>query len=484
MAEAIDPPSPPPPRCTLRSATSTSTAAAPPAAPTTLRINLNVPSSMDMEPPPPDTQISSPSLLSRTQAPDSEGFLSVTSTRSRGTTTAAAAFLPPETVGVPHENPPNAFAALDDTSSVETPDRQGNELRTIASIAATDYVSIQALINKSFDDFFGPDSPPAPTPLRIKGLFDAGARVVDRLLSEIHEEYHRFATRTDHHLKSIKELAQFDRGAVRADVTLLRQETVDALGPTIRNLSGLAALAQKSEKEIHDLMASSAKNTQAIQELRQEIDGCVAVRTTVDDIKTRQLTQIRESIKRVETTGLTDIATRYNTLDMKFSEGLDMVNIRVDDILRASIPPMKATADADATPPVRNTASSPSSPPHDGATTYKPDNVVPASAPQGNGRQASGATADMPRSDAPDRRSESRQACHSDRPNLPRDHDFRNTDFPSSVRWRPHLHSRSSPHADGTSQREAGTFDGSHGSSRTPTHPSCGSRDPWTDTAF
>ena len=423
VAKAVDPPSPPPPRRTLRSVTSTSTATAPPVAPTTLRINLNVPPSVDTEPPPPDTQNSSPSLLSRTQAPDSEGFLTVTSTHGRGTTTAAAAFLPPET-----------FAALNDTSSVETPDRQGNELRTIASIAATDYVSIQALINKSFDDFFGPDSPPAPTPLRIKGLFDAGARVVDRLLSEIHEEHHRHATRTDHHLTSIKESAQFDRGALRADVTLLCQETVDALGPTIRNLSGLAALAQKSEKEIHDLMASSAKNTQAIQELRQEIDGCVAVRTTVDDIKTRQLTQIRESIKRVETTGLTDIATRYNTLDMKFSEGLDMVNIRVDDILRASIPPMKATADADATPPVRNTASSPSSPPHDGATTYKPDNVVPASAPQGNGRQASGATADMPRSDAPDRRSESRQACHSDRPNLPRDHDFRNTDFSSSVR--------------------------------------------------
>ena len=78
----------------------------------------------------------------------------------------------------------------------------------------------------------------------------------------------------------------------------------------------------------------------AIEELRQEIVGCVAVKNTVDDIKTRQLTQIRESIKRVEHAGLTDITARYNTLDTKFTEGLDMVNIRVDEILREGIPPM------------------------------------------------------------------------------------------------------------------------------------------------
>ena len=448
-----------------------------------LSSSINVPPSVDTGPPPPDTQNSSPSLLSCTQARDSEGFVTVTSTRGRGTTTAAAAFLPPETVGVPQENPSNAFAALDDTSSVETPERQGNELRTIASLAATDYGSIQALLDKSFDEFFGPDSPPAPTPLRIKGLFDAGARVVDRLLSEIHEEHHRHATRTDHHLASIKDSAQFDRGALRADVTLLRQETEDALGPTICNLSGLAALAQKSEKEIHDLMASSAKNTQAIQELRQEIDGCVAVRTTVDDIKTRQLTQIRESIKRVETTSLADMATRYNTLDTKFSEGLDMVNIRVDDILRASIPPTKATTDANATPPVHNTASSPSSPPNDGATMCKPASVVPVSAPQGDGRQASGANEDMPCSNAPDLRSESRQARQSDRTNLPREHDFRDTEFSSSIRWRPHLDPRSSHHADGTFQQAEGNFDGYQGSSHTPTNPYYGSHDTRNETA-
>ena len=36
------------------------------------------------------------------------------------------------------------------------------------------------------------------------------------------------------------------------------------------------------------MMETSAKNTQAILELRHEIAGCVAVKTTVDDIKMRQ----------------------------------------------------------------------------------------------------------------------------------------------------------------------------------------------------
>ena len=57
-------------------------------------------------------------------------------------------------------------------------------------------------------------------------------------------------------------------------VTLLRTEMEDALGPAIHNLSGLAALAQKSEQDITGLMETSARTTQDILELRQEIDGC------------------------------------------------------------------------------------------------------------------------------------------------------------------------------------------------------------------
>ena len=426
VAEAVASPSPTPPRRTLRSATKTSTAAAPPAVPTTLQSPLDVPPSVDTGPPPSDTQHSSPSLLSHTQAPGSDGFVTVTSARGRGTTTAAAAFLPPATVGVPLENPPNAFAALDDTSSVGTPERHVDELRPFAGSVAADSESLQAILDKSFDEFFGPESPPAPTPLRIKGLFDAGARVVDRLLSEIHEDHHRHAARTDLLLASIKESAHFDRGALRADVTLLRTETEDALGPAFRNLSGLAAMVQKAEQDItgllatsarttHDMLAlrqeidgcvtlsgladmarkseqdilgmleTSSKNAQAILELRQELAECVAVKTTVDDIKTRQLTQIRDNITRVKT-GLADMTTQYSTLDDKYSEAFDAVNIRVDNILREGIPPTAAPADDAATPPVRNTAPSTSSPPPDGTPSSPPAHMVPDSAPTGDGR--------------------------------------------------------------------------------------------------
>jgi hypothetical protein len=507
--------------------------AVPPAVPMNLGIPLNVPPWLDTEPTPPDTQHS-------TQSPDSDGFLTITSSRGRATT-AAAAFLPPETVGVPQGVPTNAFAALtkgssvgtpdghgiellDNGSSVETTERHSDELRPVAGSVATDLESIRALLDKSFDEFFGPDSPPAPTPLRIKGLFDAGARLVDRLLSEIHEEHHRHTTRTDQQLTSITDSALFTRGALRADVTLLRTETEETLGPAFCTLSGLAATAQrseqnitglmetsarttqdmlelrreidrcgtlsglaamarKSEKDIIGMMETSAKNDQAILELCQEIAGCVAVKTTVDDIKLRQLKQIRENITRVAN-GLDDMTTRYSNLTEKYSEAFDAINIRVDHIIREGIPPTPAPPDdaATPTPMVRNEASSPSSSQPDGIYTSTPANVVPDSAPARDGRLDSDASEDMPCSDAPDRRM-SNHARNLDRPNMPRNHNFGDTGGSSSVRWCPHLDPRRSPHDHGTFQREEGTFGDHQGTTPTPTNPYYGSRDTRNDSA-
>jgi len=257
--------------------------AVPPAVPMNLGIPLNVPPWLDTGPTSPDTQHS-------TQSPDSDGFLTITSSRGRAMM-ATAAFLPPETVGVPQGFPTNAFAALAEGSSVGTPDghgiellddgssvgtteRHSNELRPVAGSVAADLGSIRALLEKSFNEFFGPDSPPAPTPLRIKGLFDAGARLVDRLLSEINEEHHRHATRTDQQLTSITDSALFTRGALRADVALLQAETEEALVPAFCTLSGLAATAQRLEQNITSLMETSARTTQDMLELRREVDEC------------------------------------------------------------------------------------------------------------------------------------------------------------------------------------------------------------------
>ena len=290
MAVIVDPPPPPPPpneprlrsARTLRSATSTSptvgATADPPVAPT------DVPPWLDTRPPPPDTQDSSQLLLSRTQAQDDDGFIPITATNGHSTTTAAAAFLPPETVGIPQGGPPNMYAALDNASLVATPDRHGDELRPVAGTAVADSTGIKDFIDKLFDEFFGPDAPTDPTPLRIKGLFNDEARVVDRLLNDINEEHKRHATRTSQQITSLEESEMFTRGAIRADVTSLRTEMKDALtllqtemrealSPTFNSISGLTASALKLDQEVTGLLASSARAMQDILELRQELNG-------------------------------------------------------------------------------------------------------------------------------------------------------------------------------------------------------------------
>jgi len=49
------------------------------------------------------------------------------------------------------------------------------------------------------------------------------------------------------------------------------------------SFSDLVALARRSEQEVIGLLETSAKNAQAILELRQERAGCVALKNTVDD---------------------------------------------------------------------------------------------------------------------------------------------------------------------------------------------------------
>ena len=59
-----------------------------------------------------------------------------------------------------------------------------------------------------------------------------------------------------------------------ADVTLLRTEMEDTLGPSINTLAGHAALAQKLEQDVTGLIETSARAMQDILELHRKIDGC------------------------------------------------------------------------------------------------------------------------------------------------------------------------------------------------------------------
>jgi hypothetical protein len=169
------------------------------------------------------------------------------------------------------------------------------------------------------------------------------------------------------------------------------------------------------------------------------------------------MTSRHDSSRRLENEniGLTGLSTRYDMMDTKFTEGLDMVNIRVDEILRANIP---------------------KSPPNVNASMPTPDNMEPDSAPHGDGLQTAVDNEEMPCSEDPDRCSESCPECHKDRPNFPKDQEFRDTGGSASVRLRSSLDPRRSPREDGAT--------GYQGSSRTPlTNPYHGSRDNRNDAA-
>jgi hypothetical protein len=197
-------------------------------------------------------------LVPQELRPDDDGFFPITVTRGRGTTKAAAAFLPPETVGIPlQEGPNNSFAAFDDASSVATPDRPGEELRPIEGRKIDDSTTIQVVVNNSFEDFYGPDAPSDPTSLRLKGLFDDGARMVDRILTNIKEEQIRHKERTTQHLEMMHESEVSTSGTLRAEVTTLRSETEDAL----------ILLRRETRDALDELLAKTTASMSAVFDL-------------------------------------------------------------------------------------------------------------------------------------------------------------------------------------------------------------------------
>ncbi len=100
-------------------------------------------------------------------------------------------------------------------------------------------------------------------------------------------------------------------------------------------------------------MAATKANATAIQELgmqlgvvHHELVACAALKPIVDDIRYSQLTKIWDNIKKVEAKSLADFSTvndGVNWLDSKFMDGLDMVNICVDELLLAQKSPPRSS---------------------------------------------------------------------------------------------------------------------------------------------
>jgi hypothetical protein len=76
------------------------------------------------------------------------------------------------------------------THAGDTPARN-ERAEDIGVIAPTAFTSLQALLDNSYETYFGSDSTVAGTPLRLKALFDEGARVLDRLLLDIQTKQYR-----------------------------------------------------------------------------------------------------------------------------------------------------------------------------------------------------------------------------------------------------------------------------------------------------
>ena len=241
---------------------------------------------------------------------DDDGFLPVTATRGRGTTKAAAAFLPPETVGIPHqEGPNNVFAAFDNASSVATPDCPGEELRPVEGRKVDDSATIQAVVNKLFDDFYGPDTPSDPTSLRFKGLFDDGARMVDRILTDINEEQKRHEERTTQQLKTMHESEVSTRGTLRAEVTTLRSETEDTL-----------KLLRRETREALDklLVTTTASTSAALDLILEKTTSTLTTFQTKTVTKTEMMETLQPMINSFA--GLTSTAHRLEETVMDLSE--------------------------------------------------------------------------------------------------------------------------------------------------------------------
>jgi hypothetical protein len=147
-----------------------------------------------------------------------------------------------------------------------------------------------------------------------------------------------------------------------------------AVGPTLLALPALKEMTEANAKAteanvtaIQELTMATKANAAGIQELGvqlgvvwQEVGACAVLKPIVDDIRYCQLSKICEDIERVDT-GVT-------WLDTKFSEGLDMVNIRVDKLISAHASPPQDSGGG-ATPSRGNMVRSPGPPPQESHPT-------------------------------------------------------------------------------------------------------------------
>ena len=227
-------------------------------------------------------------------------------------TTSAMAGWHPASVGI-QANTTNAFEALSAVSSGISTDPQGDMsltpplTDTIGIIAPMVYTSLQALLDNSYKALFGtdPTSITEGSPIRFKELFDNGARVINRLMSDIQVDQERHQSRLDRQIQDIR-TKKLDmqslpnvEGSLHKAIERLKHEMAGALGPTLLALPALTEVATANAKAINELTAATKANATAIQELGMQLGvvchdlvACAALKPIVDEIRYSQLPKI------------------------------------------------------------------------------------------------------------------------------------------------------------------------------------------------
>jgi hypothetical protein len=175
------------------------------------------------------------------------------------------------------------------------------------------------IVDAGFDEVFGdagdPDSNDDRFRLRI--LFCKGAHLVDTMIYEVREENSCLVTRIESQLDLVNEV---------------RRETSHLI---TRVESQLDQILQRLPMQLNDRLVAVEHAVGALQD----------VRPALDDLRHRQLTKIQGDIGKVQ--------EEIEELKPEFYQGLDDVNLRVDDILtRMGKPLAHDTPCRDTSPPV------------------------------------------------------------------------------------------------------------------------------------
>jgi hypothetical protein len=209
----------------------------------------------------------------------------------------------------------NPFEVLRTASS----EREASPVLRAPTMALLAITTLRSIVDAGFDEVFGDtgDRNGNDTRFRLRTLFHKGAHLVDTMIYEEREENSRLVTRIESQLNLVNEV---------------RRETSNLI---TRVESQLDQILQRLPMQLNNHLVAVEHVVGALQD----------VRPVLGDLRHRQLTKIWGDIGKVQ--------EGIEELKPDFCQGLDDMNLRVDDILtRMGKPLAHDTPCWDISPPV------------------------------------------------------------------------------------------------------------------------------------